>query len=81
MTHVVKGQLKGVMEEADKKKALKQVAKATLKEKVLELATTDRRAIFVERTWELAKQKVEALQGKLEEAKTKLAEAASTVSA
>ena len=72
--------MKGVMEEADKEKALKQVAEATLNEKVLELATTDRRAISVERTWELAKQKVEALQGKLEEAETKLAEAASTVS-
>ena len=43
----MKGRLKGVIEEADKKKALKQV---------------------------------EALQGKLEEAETKLAEAASTVS-
>ena len=50
LTHVVEGWLKGVMEEADKEKALKQVVEATLNEKVLELATTDRRAISVERT-------------------------------
>ena len=37
MTHVVEGRLKGVMEEADKEKALKQVAEANLKEKTLEL--------------------------------------------
>ena len=46
----MEGWLKGVMEEADKEKALKQVAEATLNEKVLELATTDRRAISVEMT-------------------------------
>ena len=50
LTHVVEGWLKGVMEEADKEKALKQVAEATLNEKVLKLATIDRRAIPVERT-------------------------------
>lgn len=33
MTHVVEGRFKGIMEEADKEKALKQVAKATLNEK------------------------------------------------
>ena len=68
------------MEEADKEKALKQVAKATFNEKVLELATTEGKAITVERAQELAEQKMEDLQGKLEEAKIKLAEATSIVS-
>ena len=55
------------------------MAEATLNEKVLELAIIDRTAISAKRTRELAEQKVESLQGKLKEAKTKLAEAASTV--
>lgn len=55
------------------------MAEATLNEKVLELAIIDRRAISAKRTRELAEQKVESLQGKLKEAKTKLAEAASIV--
>ena len=42
MTHVVKGQLKGVMEEADKEKALKQVAEVSLNEKTLELNVVKR---------------------------------------
>jgi len=37
MTHVVEGRLKGIIEEADKEKALKQVAEASLNEKTLEL--------------------------------------------
>lgn len=41
LNHVVDGRLKGIMEEANKEKALKQVAKATLNEKVLELAMTE----------------------------------------
>ena len=55
------------------------MAETTLNEKVLELAIIDRRAISTERTRELVEQKVESLQGKLEEVKTKLAGAASTV--
>ena len=42
MTHVVEGRLKGVMEEADKEKVLKQVAKASLNEKTLELNVVER---------------------------------------
>ena len=71
----MEGQLKGVMEEIDKEKILKQVAESTLNEKVLGLATTEWRETFTERAQELAKQKMEALQGKLEEAETKIAKA------
>ena len=42
MTHVVEGRLKGVMEEADKEKVLKQVTKASLNEKTLELNVVER---------------------------------------
>ncbi|XP_065636557.1 uncharacterized protein LOC136070483 [Quercus suber] len=80
LTHVVEGRLKGVMEEANKEKAQKQVAKAMLNEKVLELATVERRAAFAKKAWELAERKAKDLQGKLGEAEIKLAEVASIVS-
>lgn len=42
MTHVVKGQLKGMMEETNKEKALKQVPKASSNEKILKLNVLER---------------------------------------
>ena len=41
-SRVVEGQLKGTMEEADKEKALKQVAESSLNEKTLELNVAKR---------------------------------------
>ncbi|KAM3732106.1 hypothetical protein ACB098_11G035600 [Castanea mollissima] len=79
MTHVVEGRLKGVVEEANKDKALKQVVEASLNEKTLELNVVEQRAVTAEKTWELAEQKAEDLQGKLGEAEIKLAEATSLV--
>ena len=61
MTHVVEGRLKGVMEKADKEKALKKVAESTLNEKILKLAITEWRATLAERARELVDQKMEAL--------------------
>ena len=61
MTHVVEGWLKGVMEKADKEKALKKVAESTLNEKILKLAITEWKATLAERAQELADQKMEAL--------------------
>ena len=81
MTYVVEGCLKGVMEEADKEKALKQVAEASLKEKTLGLNVMERRATTAEKALELAKQKAKVFQGKLGETKLKLVETASLVSA
>ena len=49
LTHDVEGWLKGVMEEADKEKALKQVVEATLNEKVLELAMTEQTQLLLRR--------------------------------
>ena len=80
MTLVVKGRLKGIIEEANKEKALKQVVEANLNEKTLELNAMEWRATIVERARELAKQRAEGLQGKLGEAEIKLTEATSIVS-
>ena len=57
----MEGRLKGVMKQANKEKALKQVVEVTLNEKILKLATTKRRATSTERAQELAEQKVKAL--------------------
>jgi len=77
----MEGQLKGMMEEADKEKVLKQVAEASLNEKTLELNSVERLAITAERARELAEQKVKDLQGKLGEAEVKLTEVSSIISA
>ena len=66
------------MEEAGKEKALKQVAESSLSEKVIELATVEQRA-SPERAQGSAEQKAEALQGKLGETETKLAQVESIV--
>ena len=67
------------MEEAGKEQALKQVAESSLSEKVIELATVEQRAASTERARGLAEQKAEALQGKLGETETKLAQVKSIV--
>lgn len=61
MTHVVEGRLKGIIEEADKEKALKQVVEASLNEKTLELNAMEWRATTAERARELAEQRAEGL--------------------
>lgn len=55
MTHVAEGWLKDAQEEADKEKALKQVAEASLKEKTLGLNVMEWRVTIVEQALELAK--------------------------
>ena len=51
----MEGWLKGVMEDVNMEKVLKQVVESTLNEKFLELATTKRRETFTEEARELAK--------------------------
>nr|POE62723.1 hypothetical protein CFP56_26483 [Quercus suber] len=58
MKHVVEGLLKGMMEVANKDKALKQVVEASLSEKTLELNVVEQQAITTEKAWELVEQKV-----------------------
>lgn len=77
---MVKGRLKGAIEEVDKKKALKLVIKASLQEKTLRLNVMERRATTVEKALELAKQRVGDLQGKLGKTELKLAEIANLLS-
>ena len=81
MTYVVEVWPKGVMEEAEKEKALKQATEASFNEKSLELNVVKRWAITAERAQELAEQKAKDLQGKLNEVEVKLAKAVSLVSA
>ena len=54
MTNVVEARLKEAQEETDKENALKQVAKASLKEKTLGLNVMERRATTIEKALELA---------------------------
>ena len=69
-----------MMEEADKEKALKQVAETSLKEKTLGLNVMERWATTAEKALELAKYKTKGLQGKLGENEIKLAEMVSLAS-
>lgn len=80
LTHVVEGRLKGMMEEADKDKALKQVAEVSLNKKTLELNSVECQPITTEKARELAEQKAKDLQGKLGEAEVNLVEVFSNIS-
>lgn len=81
LTQVVKGRYKGMVEEANKEKALKQVAEANLSEKTLELSSVQCRVTTTENAWEVAKKTVEQLQTKLDEIEVKLIEASNVISA
>lgn len=69
------------MEEADKEKALRQVAEANLNEKTLELCLVQHKVTIVKNAWEVADKTTEQLQTRLHETKVKLAKASSVVSA
>lgn len=73
--------LKDTQEDADKEKALKQVAEADLKDKVLALNVMERRAITAKTALDQAKQKAIDALNKLREAELKLAQIASVLSA
>lgn len=78
---MVEGRLKDAQEEADKEKALKQVAEASLKEKTFRLNIMERRATMAEKGLELVEQKVTKASVKLGETELQLAETASLLSA
>lgn len=78
---MVEGRFKGEMEEADKEKALKQVAEASLNEKTLELNSVHRRVTTAKKARQLAKTEPEKLQAKLSEPEVRLAEVSSIISA
>lgn len=79
MTYILEGQLKGVVEEADKERALKEVSKSTLREQVADLAATKRRSMEAERACAATDKRVVELEGKLGDAKVKLAQAESII--
>ena len=80
MTYFLYGQLEQAHEEADKEKALKQVANSNLQDKILELAQMEQRANATGKARDVAKQKVRLLEGNLKESKVKIAEMKSMVS-
>ena len=69
------------MEEADKERALKEVFEANLRDLGTTLATAERRAAEAKSACTLAEQRAAGLEGKLGEAKMKLAQAKSVISA
>ena len=68
----MEGRLNGMMEEADKEKALKQVVEESLKEKTLELNAVEWWAATAKKVWELAKQKVKIFKASLARSKLSL---------
>ena len=72
MTHILEGQHKGAMEEADKEKALKEVSESTFREQTAELAIAKRQSVEVERAHVATKKRVADLEGQLGEVEVKL---------
>ena len=69
--------MKKVVDEADQEKALKDVAKATAKDKGKAVEDAEKRAREVKRAWVLAKEKLTEMDMKLGETEFKLAKAES----
>lgn len=61
---MVEGQLKGMMEEANKDNTLKKVVEACLNKKTLELNAMECQAITIKRARELVEHKVKGIAGK-----------------
>lgn len=55
----MEGWYKGMMEEADKEKALKQVVEANLNKKALELCSVQHKVTTAENAWEVAEKTTE----------------------
>ena len=72
MTYILKGRLKGAVEEADKEKALKEVFESTFQEQIAELVTAKQRSVEVERACVATKKRVADLESKLGEVEVKL---------
>nr|POF20743.1 hypothetical protein CFP56_65271 [Quercus suber] len=79
MTYILEGRLKGAVEEANKERALKEVSKSTLREQIVDLVAAERRFIKAGRAYAAVEKRVAYLEGKLGEAKVKLAQAESDI--
>jgi len=73
MTHILESWLKGVVEEADKERTLKEVSKSTFWEKDADLAASERSFVEIERARAAIKKRVADLVGKLGDVEEKLA--------
>lgn len=77
MTQMLEGQLKGAVEEAEKKRAFKEVFEGNLWDHVATLAAV----VEAEKACVAAKKRAAGLEGKLGEAEVRLAQAESVISA
>ena len=77
MAYMMEDRLKSATEEADKEKALKEVAEATAREKSVAIQNAEERARIAEGTRILAEHKAVEMETKLGEIKLRLAEAES----
>lgn len=73
MTHMWEERLKGAVKEAEKERALKEVSKANLQDQGVVMEAVERRATKVERARAATEKKAADLEGKLGEAKMRLA--------
>lgn len=73
MTHMWEERHKGAVKEAEKERALKEVSKANLQDQGAVMEVVEMRATEVERARAAAEKKAADLEGKLGEAKMRLA--------
>ena len=75
LTHIIDGKLKGLSKDTEREKALKDVVKATVKEKVKAVETTKKKAAVAKKARALAESKSVELEVQLGGTELKLAEA------
>lgn len=81
MTHMLEGQLKGAVEEAEKVRALQEVSEANLQKLGAALAAFERRVGEAKRAYAAIKKRAADLEGKLGKAEVRLAQADNVISA
>ena len=77
LAHILDGRLKELADDADREKALKDMAEVTAKEKTKTTATMEKKATAFEKARVAAEKRFSELEVKLGEIELKLAEAAS----
>ena len=73
MTHMLEGQLRSAVEEADKERALKEVSEATLRDQTVALSTDERKATKARKARAAVDKRVAELERKLVNIWVKLA--------
>ena len=77
MTHILDGRVKELAKDAEREKALKDVAEANAKEKTKAAAATERKDVASEKARALAEKRSSELETKLGKTELKLAKAVS----